>query len=100
MGSSETKLNFNNLLIDFDSKICFIDEKLIDLSKSEYDILLYLMQNRNKFFNRNELLTALNKSGKLRSIDTLISRLRSKLGNYSKYIVSKSGFGYGFIENL
>lgn len=92
-------LAFNELKINSDEKLCYIKNEAINLTKSEYNLLTFLLQNRNKIFSREELIEIAWKepvSG--RAVDTAFSRLRKKLGEYGKYIVTRQGFGYGFKE--
>lgn len=91
---------FNDLKLDLDAKVLYIKNKLVNLTKHEYFILKFLLENKNKIFTRQELLNVLNKPFvSLRVIDTLISRLRKKLEEYGIYIKTKTGFGYGFFTN-
>ncbi len=93
------KLEFKNVLIDQDQKICYIDNKDIDLSRVEYELLVFFIENKNKIFSRRELLNEVWKSKvTLRTVDTTISRLRKKLGEFNRYIKTRQGFGYGIIE--
>lgn len=92
-------IEYNTLKINEDEKLCYIDNKPINLTKSEYHVLVFLLTNRNKIFSREELIKAAwTEPVTARAVDTAMSRLRKKLGDYSKHIVSRIGFGYGFIE--
>lgn len=86
--------------INKDEKLCYVDDISIKLTKSEYNIIEFFLENPNKIFSREELIEATWK-GKVsdRAVDTAISRLRKKLGDYGKCIVSRIGFGYGFVYN-
>lgn len=93
-------IQYNTLKINEDEKLCYVDDKPLNLTKSEYCILIFLLTNRNKIFSRKELIeVAWLEPVSIRAVDTAISRLRKKLGDYSKNIVSRIGFGYGFMEN-
>ena len=61
---------------------------------------LMLLRHRNQFFERAEIQhEAWEEDGiSERAVDTNISRLRKKLGEYGRNIVNRQGFGYGFIE--
>lgn len=92
---------FQELTINSDEKLCYIKREAIKLAKSEYNVLNFLLNNRNKIFSREELIEAAwTDSVTTRAVDTAMSRLRKKLGDYGKHIVSRIGFGYGFMENL
>lgn len=92
-------LEFKTLVIDQDQKICKINDEEISLSKKEYELLVFFLNNPNKVFSREELLALWNEQATTRAIDTMISRLRTKLGDYGKYIVTRVGFGYSFNKN-
>lgn len=92
---------FKELSLNLDEKLCYIKNNIVKLTKSEFNILKFFLENRNKIFSREELINNIWKeSVNDKSVDTAISRLRKKLGEYGKYIVSRNGFGYGFIEEF
>lgn len=94
------EVKFEGIKINTDEKLCYIDDGPIKLTKSEYKVLLFLMSNRNKIFSREELINeAWEEEVSARAVDTAMSRLRKKLGEYGKHIVTRLGFGYGFKEN-
>lgn len=93
-------IEFQNLKINEDEKLCYINNKAINLTKSEYHVLVFLLTNRNKIFSREELIEAVwTEPVTVRAVDTAMSRLRKKLGGYGKHIITRLGFGYGFKEN-
>lgn len=92
---------FQELTINTDEKLCYIKKEALKLTKSEYNVLNFLLENRNKIFSREELIEAAwTELVTTRAVDTAMSRLRKKLGEYSKHIITRLGFGYGFKENL
>lgn len=92
---------FKELTINTDEKLCYIENSSIKLTKSEYNVLLFLLENRNKIFSREELIEkAWPEPVTARAVDTAMSRLRKKLGEYGKHIITRLGFGYGFKEDL
>lgn len=94
------ELAFEGLVINTDEKLCYVDSTALKLTKSEYNVLNFLLNNRNKIFSREELIEAAwTEPVTVRAVDTAMSRLRKKLGEYGKYIVTRLGFGYGFKEN-
>ena len=94
-------ITFNELIINTDEKLCYIDKKAIKLTKSEYNVLVFLLTHRNKIFSREELIeSAWTEPVTIRAVDTAMSRLRKKLGEYGKHIITRLGFGYGFKENI
>lgn len=93
--------NFKDLVINSDEKLCYLKGNPIKLTKSEYNILNFILNNRNKIFSREELINnAWKEPVTNRAVNTAISRLRKKIGEYSTNIVSRIGFGYGFMENI
>lgn len=94
------KIVFKELKLNIDLKTCYISDKEIKLTKSEYNILELFLKNINKIFSRREILEVINNSKvSIRTIDSIISRLRKKLGELSKYLITRLGFGYG-INNI
>lgn len=93
-------IEYNTLKINEDEKLCYADNEPINLTKSEYHVLVFLLTHRNKIFSREELIEAAwTEPVTVRAVDTAMSRLRKKLGEYGKHIVTRLGFGYGFKEN-
>lgn len=93
------ELAFEGLVINTDEKLCYVDGTALKLTKSEYNVLVFLLNNQNKIFSREELIEAAwTEPVTVRAVDTAMSRLRKKLGEYSKHIVTRLGFGYGFKE--
>ena len=93
------KIEFETLIIDLDKKECYLDNKEISLTKTEYNLLVFLLNNRNKVYTRREIMQNVwDTEVSLRAVDTTVSRLRKKIGQVGKYIVTKLGFGYGFNE--
>lgn len=93
------KIEFETLIIDLDKKECYLDNKEISLTKTEYNLLVFLLNNRNKVYTRREIMQNVwDTEVSLRAVDTTVSRLRKKIGQVGKHIVTKLGFGYGFNE--
>ncbi|MEM7538590.1 MAG: helix-turn-helix domain-containing protein, partial [Chloroflexota bacterium] len=77
-----------------------VDSQAIDLTGTEFKILLALMENVNHTFTREELLErgmGYGYEGMGRALDTHIKNLRQKLGN-ARYIETVYGVGYRFVE--
>lgn len=92
---------FKDLKLNSDEKLCYIKDKAVNLTKSEYNLLTFLLNNRNKIFSREELIEVAWKDPVApRAVDTAFSRLRKKLEEYGKHIITRQGFGYGFKEIL
>lgn len=96
------KISYKQLTIDQDNKLCSINGEAIKLSKTEYELLVYLIIHPNYVHSRESLLKELwNNSVSLRAVDTTVSRLRKKLQEYGVCIETRLGFGYSFkIEDL
>lgn len=92
-------MEFKNLKLDLDKKECYLNNTLINLTKIEFNLLMFFLTNRNKIYSRKEIMVAVwDKEVSLRAVDTTVSRLRKKLGNIGNHLKTKLGFGYGFNE--
>lgn len=97
--SAETPAPLTGLWIDTAARKAFNGEKAIDLSTKEYDLLFYLSQNSGKAVSREQILDQVwgyDYFGDLRTVDTHINRLRTKLGPCSHFIQTLRGYGYRF----
>ena len=91
--------NIEGLSIDFDARIVTVDGERAELSPKEYELLLYMVQNKNIALTREMLITNVwgyDFYGDDRTLDTHIKLLRRSLGPYSKFIVTLRGGGYRF----
>lgn len=94
-------LSFKGLTVDLSGKSCIVDGVEHKLPRKEFELLLNFLENRGTVFTREELLKKIWTDEVIvidRVIDVHINRLRRKLGDYGKHIVTRSGYGYGFIE--
>lgn len=92
-------LKVDGLQLDLGFKRCTIEGKEIKLAKKEFELLAYLISNRGKICSREQILNSVWSDEVVvldRTIDVNITRLRSKIGEYGSYIITRSGFGYGF----
>lgn len=99
----EPDITFHDLRIDRNEKLVFLDGQELNLTKTEFDILLFLLTHRNKIYSREELIKNIWSADVVvtnRTIDTNIARLRKKIGAYGNNIVTRLGFGYGFKESV
>lgn len=90
---------FEGLEINFTSRDVFIDGEKVALTPKEYDLLFYLVRNKNIALTRNRLLEEVwgyDFFGDDRTIDTHIKMLRNNLGPYRKFVVTLRGMGYKF----
>ena len=107
-GKKEEKIDDSNIIIKHDMKIdresrrVFIEEKEINLTAKEFDLLEILATNPDKVYSREQLLNLVWKyeyAGDARTVDVHIRRLREKiekLPSNPKYVFTKWGVGYYF----
>jgi len=96
--AAETE-KFEGLEINFTSRDVYIDGEKANLTPKEYDLLFFLVRNKNIALSRNKLLEDVwgyDFYGDDRTIDTHIKMLRNNLGPYRKFIVTLRGLGYKF----
>ena len=99
--SSETNkvMEFGGLVIDIPGRSVTVDGEKIELTPKEYDLLFFLVENKNIALSRDKLLSDIwgyDFFGDDRTIDTHIKNLRNNLGPYRDYIVTLRGVGYKF----
>jgi two-component system, OmpR family, alkaline phosphatase synthesis response regulator PhoP len=85
--------------LDTEVKRLVIDDKKIDLTRKEFEVMRLLMENEGRIFPREDILSRVWSDDVVvtdRTVDVNITRLRKKLGEYGKCIRNKSGFGYYF----
>ena len=91
----------NHLMADFDAISVRVDGSQVRLTRREFELLRYLVENRNRVISRDKLLERVwgwDDSVETRSVDVHIGRLRSKLGTASRQIETVIGLGYRFID--
>lgn len=92
-------MKFGGLEINISARSVTVDGVKADLTPKEYDLLFYLVHNKNIALSRDKLLSDVwgyDFFGDDRTIDTHIKNLRNNLGNYRDYIVTLRGVGYKF----
>ena len=100
--NSTKSFKIGDFTIDKDNRTVLIDDYAIDFTKIEFEIFIYLVENKNKISSREQILNAssLDFNTKNRTIDMHISNIRAKIGDDSKnpkYIKSVWGIGYKFV---
>lgn len=100
--NSNKSFKIGDFTIDKDNRAVLIDDYTIDFTKIEFEIFIYLIENKNKISSREQILnaTSLDFNTKNRTIDMHISNIRAKIGDDSKnpkYIKSVWGIGYKFV---
>ena len=100
--NSTKSFKIGDFTIDKDNRTVLIDDYAIDFTKIEFEIFIYLIENKNKISSREQILNAssLDFNTKNRTIDMHISNIRAKIGDDSKnpkHIKSVWGIGYKFV---
>ena len=93
----EPDIEYEGLRIDPNDKVCYLDGEKISLTKTELEILSFFLTHRNRIYSREEIIRHVWADDVVvtnRTIDTNITRLRKKIGDYGNNL----GFGYGFKE--
>ena len=92
-------LQVEGLKLDLEFKRCIVDDNEVKMTRKEFELLAYLISNRGKILSREQILSKIWSDEVVvldRTIDVNITRVRSKIGVYGSYIVTRSGYGYGF----
>lgn len=94
-------LSYEKLIMQIDTKKVMLEGVEIPFTKKEFEILRLFLENKNRVFSRDEMLTKVWSDEVIvldRTIDVNITRLRKKIGPYGKNIVTRLGYGYCFEE--
>lgn len=94
-------IQVDTLLVDLTNQTVAIDGETVELTKTEYNILILLLQADGRMFSRSDILDkAWGNKGIVvdRTVDVHIARLRKKIGVYGDCIVNRTGYGYGFVR--
>jgi two-component system response regulator ResD len=92
-------VSFEGLTIDFTGRFVYVNNEKVEMSPKEYELLFYLVKNKNIALMREKLITDVwgyDFYGDDRTLDTHIKLLRKSLGEYSRFIVTLRGVGYRF----
>ncbi len=95
----ERKIEFEGLVIDQDVKEVIINGTSISLTKTEFEILVLLVENTDRILSRQDIIDVVWSDTPYiteRTVDVHITRLRKKLEEYGGAITSRSGYGYRF----
>lgn len=95
------RYSYKGLVLSARNRICTVDGNEVKMPKKEFEILLKLISNIGQVFTRQQLLRDIWTDEVVvldRVVDVNITRIRQKIGSYGKNIVTRSGYGYGFIE--
>ncbi|MGN0067903.1 MAG: response regulator transcription factor [Bacteroides sp.] len=94
-----TTITYRTLVMDIGKKRVSINEAEVPLTKKEFEILRLFLENQGRVFSREEILNRVWSDEVYvldRTIDVNITRLRKKIGEYGKCIVTRLGYGYCF----
>ncbi|MCI8641173.1 MAG: response regulator transcription factor [Clostridia bacterium] len=91
--------DYSGIKIDKEGRSIEVDGKILELSLREYELLVYLVENKNIALSRDKILNNVwnyDYYGDSRTIDSHIKKIRHKLGKKGKYIKTIRGVGYKF----
>lgn len=92
-------ISYQGLLLNLDKKSVSVDEEDVPFTKTEFELLRLLLEERGRVFSRQELIDRVWPKDVLvldRTVDVNITRMRKKIGRFAKCIVTRLGFGYYF----
>ena len=98
-GSEPAVLRYQGLEMNLDKKTVSIDGADVPFTKTEFELLHLLLEEKGRVFSRQELIDKVWPKDVLvldRTVDVNITRLRKKIGRFAKCIVTRLGFGYYF----
>jgi len=100
---SKNILNIDTLEIDLNMKTVKVNGIVIELTKTEFNILTLLVKNAGTTFSRSDILNKAWEGDGIvleRTVDVHIARLRKKIGRYGDNIINRTGYGYNFNLSL
>lgn len=92
-------VRYEGLLLNLNKKTVNVDGRETSFTKTEFELLHTLLAERGRVFSRQELINRVWPSDVMvldRTVDVNITRMRKKIGEYSKCIKTRQGFGYCF----
>ena len=94
-----TTLSYQGLTLNLDKKSVSVDGENIPFTKTEFELLRLLLEEKGRVFSRQELIDRVWPKDVMvldRTVDVNITRMRKKVGRFAKCIVTRLGFGYYF----
>ena len=92
-------IGYQGLVLDLDKKTVSIDGEAVPFTKTEFELLHLLLEEKGRVFSRQELIDRVWPKNVMvldRTVDVNITRMRKKVGRFAKCIVTRLGFGYYF----
>ena len=92
-------IGYQGLVLDLDKKTVSIDGETVPFTKTEFELLHLLLEEKGRVFSRQELIDRVWPKDVMvldRTVDVNITRMRKKVGRFAKCIVTRLGFGYYF----
>lgn len=90
---------YMGLTMNFEQKVVTVDGHIVAFTKTEFDLLGFLLTHRGRVYSRQQLLERVWPSDVVvtdRAVDVNLARIRKKLGCYASCIVARTGYGYSF----
>jgi DNA-binding response OmpR family regulator len=100
--ASPTSCKAGRIAIDFDAIAVTVSGSAVRLTRREFEILRFMIENPNRVLSRDRLLErvwGLDRQVETRSVDVHVGRLRGKLGDAGRQIETVIGMGYRFVES-
>lgn len=95
MPKESNTINYDIYKIDVDKRSVYVDDELLNLTSKEYELLIFLLENKSKAFSRDQILDSIwgaEYYGSDRVVDDLMRRLRQKMPKLD--VETIYGFGY------
>ena len=95
-------VQFMGLQLSRRTHTCMVDGEVVRMPRKEFEILFRLLSDRNRAFSRAELLSEVWPGETVvadRAVDVNVTRIRQKIGRYGRHIITRSGYGYGFMDD-
>jgi DNA-binding response OmpR family regulator len=99
VSQQDSVLKLGEIGLDSKSKRLVIDDRKVELTRKEFEIIQLLAKNPGRIFSREEILSRIWSDDVIvtdRTVDVNMTRLRKKLEKYSTYVRNKAGYGYYF----
>ncbi|MBU5428342.1 response regulator transcription factor [Tissierella pigra] len=95
--NKDSILSIDNLIVDENKRIVTVDNREVNLTFKEFELLLYLIRNKNMVLSRDKIMNEVWETdfeGESRTVDVHVRTLRLKLGDAGKIIQTIRNVGY------